>query len=164
MRNAATSKVRRQRKSEKISPLLSTPRSLCKKTKQSKFMQSLRQRKDFRVVIHTQRRKDFLWKNMMRSLENRKRSSVSVCPELQCELHLLTDGGEQALKQFDCREVITFFPISLPHSLPVSLSLSVAHTDQTRHEYQSAALKTSSCHCRCTVWANGETHLTTEGW
>lgn len=104
---------------------------------------------------------------MMRSLENRKRSSVSACPQLQCEPHLLTEGGEEPLKQFDYREIITFFPLLSP-VLSISLSLccaqrpSSAQHDSSLHccEYQSAGLKMRSCYCRCTVCANREERCT----
>lgn len=111
------------RKSEKISPLLSTPRSLCK-NKGSSCKVWGRERLQ---SCHTQagKKKFLLWKNMMRTLENRNRSSVSARPQLQREPHLLTERRESALKQFDSREVITF----PPHFSPIfSLFPSLSRT------------------------------------
>lgn len=124
---------------KRISPLLSTPRSLWKNKGSS--CKVWRRERDFRVVVHTQGKKVFfLWKNMMRTLENRNRSSVSARP------HRLTERRESALKQFDYREVITFPPIALPYS--PSIPLCCTHRPNSEHdsslhchEYQSAGLK-----------------------
>lgn len=127
MCNATTPKVRRQRfswENLKRFRLCSQLPEAFVKTKEvhAKFEAE----KDFRVVIHKQGKKKFLlWKNMMRTLENRNRSSVSARPQLQREPHLLTERRESALKQFDSREVITF----PPHFSPIfSLFPSLSRT------------------------------------
>lgn len=111
------------RKSEKISPLLSTPRSLWK-NKESSCKVWGRGRL---LSRHTQagKKKLFLWKNMMRSLENRKRSSLPASPHPP---HLLTErvGFETAW----LRRSNHFPPISLLFSLRV-FPLFVVHTAQT---------------------------------
>lgn len=99
-----------------------------KKTPQTKPVHvKLEADEDFRVVSRTSGEEKFFYERTRRGvLENRKRSSVSVCPGLQCFsasfISWQIGGGKRALKRFDNREVIRFF-------FP---SLSVAHTDPTR--------------------------------
>lgn len=143
MCNATTLKVRSQRFSyenlkKNLAFALNSQKPL---KKQRKFMQSLTRRERLQSRrTHAGKKKFFLWKNMMRTLENRNRSSVSARP------HLLTERRESALKQFDYREVITPPPISLLYS--PSTPLCCTHRPNSEHdsslhchEYQSAGLK-----------------------
>lgn len=114
------------RKSETISPLLSTPRSLCKnKASSHKVWGSWRLQSR-----HTQAgKKSFSLKEHDEEFWKQERD-LRCLPALSFSVSLiLTDGGgESALKQFDYREVIIFSPFLSPS---LSLSLSVAHTHQT---------------------------------
>lgn len=140
---------------------LNPPRSRCKKTEEvcAKFEAE----KDFRVVTHKQGKSFFLWENMMRTLENRNRSSVSASPEHQCEPHLMMERRDQALKQFDYREVITFSPHFSPLFSLLSFLLYCTQRSNSEHdsslrryEYQSAGLEMRSCYCRNTACSNRE--------
>ena len=106
--------------------------------------------------------------------KNRKRSSVSVCPQIPCEPHLLTERGA-GFETVWLQRSNHFYPPFLSLILSTSVfSLSAAHTDQTllsrtlflhRYEYQSAGLKMWSCYCRSAVCTNreGGMYLTQRG-
>lgn len=119
------------RKSEKSSPLLSTPRSLCKnkgssckvlwqrKTSQSSYASWGKKKKSFSLREHDE---EF----------GKQEEIFGVClPSASVWASSLDRRGRAAFETVWLQRSNHFFPAPLPCSLPVSLPLSVAHKDQT---------------------------------
>lgn len=110
----APEKFRRERRKKKITSALSFQRPLQGVGEAQEVHTKFEAKADFRCVIHKWRGHFFLllllWRNMMRAWKQRQIFSVYWAFSFSSEPRLLTAGGGcGALKQFDCRRVITFF-------------------------------------------------------
>lgn len=98
--------------------------------KQRKFMQSLRQRKTSESS-YTSREKSFSLKEHDEEF-GKQEEIFGVClPSASAWASSLDRRGRVGFETVWLQRSNHFFPISLPYSLSVSLSLSVAHTAQT---------------------------------
>lgn len=130
MRNATTSKVRRQRFTENLKRfrLCSQLPEVFVKTKEvhAKFEAE----EDFRLVTRKQGKKFFskrTWWGVWKTGRD-----LRCLPALSFSVSLISwQKGERRLWNSLLQRNNHSFPVSLPYSVSVSLYLSVAHTDQT---------------------------------